>query len=48
VRRSNEAARGLYENLGFQEVGVRQGYYPDNQEDALVMSLNLVHFISRK
>lgn len=48
VRRSNRAALGLYEGMGFQEVGVRVGYYPDNQEDALVMSLNLSHFIASR
>lgn len=46
VRRSNAAAQALYSALGFQEVGVRAGYYPDDQEDALVLSLNLQHFIS--
>ena len=46
VRRSNSAAQALYTALGFQEVGVRVGYYPDDQEDALVLSLNLQHFIS--
>jgi ribosomal-protein-alanine N-acetyltransferase len=48
VRRSNQAARGLYDGMGFQEVGIRAGYYPDNQEDALVMSLNLAHFVARR
>lgn len=39
VRRGNEPARQLYRNLGFQEVAVRKGYYPDNREDAVVMWL---------
>ncbi|WP_173084302.1 ribosomal protein S18-alanine N-acetyltransferase [Fundidesulfovibrio magnetotacticus] len=39
VRRSNAAARRLYEAFGFEEVGVRKGYYPDNREDAIVMRL---------
>lgn len=39
VRRSNVAARTLYEAFGFEEVGVRKRYYPDNQEDAIVMRL---------
>ena len=39
VRRSNEAAISLYKKLGFTEVGYRKRYYPDNQEDALVMLL---------
>jgi len=37
VRKSNEAAIKLYENLGFQSVSVRKGYYPDNKEDAVIM-----------
>ena len=45
VRTSNLAARALYEYLGFSEVGTRVGYYPDNQEDAVVMSLNIRQFI---
>lgn len=45
VRKSNQAARALYDELGFAEVGVRAGYYPDNQEDAIVMSLNIRQFI---
>lgn len=41
VRRSNAAARALYEAFGFVECGVRKAYYPDNGEDALLMRLNL-------
>ncbi|MEC9488586.1 MAG: ribosomal protein S18-alanine N-acetyltransferase [Halanaerobium sp.] len=37
VRRSNLAAQRLYEKLGFQIIGVKEGYYRDNREDALVM-----------
>ncbi|MFV0297935.1 MAG: ribosomal protein S18-alanine N-acetyltransferase [Hyphomicrobiaceae bacterium] len=40
VADGNAAARGLYEALGFQEVGRRKGYYqPQNgpAEDAIVM-----------
>ena len=37
VRRSNEAARQLYERFGFSVVGVRQGYYSNPVEDALVL-----------
>ena len=37
VRRSNEAARQLYEGFGFSVVGVRQGYYSNPVEDALVL-----------
>ena len=35
VRVSNESARRLYQRFGFAPVGVRKGYYRD--EDALVM-----------
>jgi ribosomal-protein-alanine N-acetyltransferase len=45
VRRSNESALGLYQSLGFYQVGTRKGYYSDNHEDALLMNsddLNLV------
>jgi len=37
VRRSNEAARRLYERLGFAVAGVRRGYYTNPVEDALVL-----------
>jgi ribosomal-protein-alanine N-acetyltransferase len=37
VRRSNAPAIALYERLGFTHVAVRQGYYRDNLEDALIM-----------
>jgi ribosomal-protein-alanine N-acetyltransferase len=38
VRESNRAAQGLYVKYGFETVGLRKRYYPDNQEDALIMS----------
>lgn len=41
VRRSNAAARALYEAFGFVECGVRKAYYPDNGEDAVLMRLDL-------
>jgi ribosomal-protein-alanine N-acetyltransferase len=37
VRRSNDAARALYESLGFRVEGVRAGYYQEPREDALVL-----------
>ncbi|MBN1203459.1 MAG: ribosomal protein S18-alanine N-acetyltransferase [Myxococcaceae bacterium] len=40
VRRSNEAAIGLYRSLGFRSVGVRPNYYVEEKEDALVMLLD--------
>lgn len=43
VRASNEQAAGLYLSEGFQEIGLRSGYYPSGagREDARVMSLAL-------
>ena len=38
VRVSNEAARALYREYGFHEVGVRKRYYSDNKEDAVIMT----------
>lgn len=37
VRRSNEAARQLYEGLGFAIEGVRRDYYQDPREDAIIL-----------
>lgn len=39
VRKSNQAAIGMYECFGFSSVGLRPKYYADNQEDALIMLL---------
>lgn len=39
VRVSNVAALNLYEKFGFRRVGLRRGYYTDNREDAVLMSL---------
>jgi [ribosomal protein S18]-alanine N-acetyltransferase len=41
VRRSNLPAQKLYQSLGFLTTGVRKGYYSDDGEDALAMSLDL-------
>lgn len=43
VRPSNLPALGLYESMGFAQVGRRKNYYPnhDGREDALVMTLPL-------
>lgn len=43
VRPSNRAAVELYEQLGFNEIGLRKDYYPaDNgREDALILALEL-------
>ena len=39
VRRSNIPARRLYARLGFAECGVRNAYYEDPPDDALVLRL---------
>jgi [ribosomal protein S18]-alanine N-acetyltransferase len=39
VRVSNLPAIALYEKLGFEEVGLRKGYYHDSGEDALLYTL---------
>ena len=37
VRASNEPAKSLYGNLGFETVGVRKNYYRNPREDALIL-----------
>ena len=37
VRVSNIAAINLYKKYGFKSLGVRKGYYQNNNEDALIM-----------
>lgn len=41
VRPTNTEARSLYEDLGFQVIGRRKGYYFDTGEDALLMKADL-------
>lgn len=41
VRASNTPALGLYGRLGFQQDGLRRGYYRNPDEDALLFSLAL-------
>jgi ribosomal-protein-alanine N-acetyltransferase len=43
VRPSNTTAIRLYEQLGFNEIGVRRNYYPaaEGREDALLLALSL-------
>jgi [ribosomal protein S18]-alanine N-acetyltransferase len=38
LRVSNMVAQNLYLRYGFEEVGIRRGYYTDNREDARLMS----------
>ncbi len=40
VRRSNTAALAMYHKYGFKQDGIRPRYYRDNQEDAILMSLD--------
>ena len=37
ARKSNTAAIELYKKFGFLEVGIRKGYYQENNEDAVIM-----------
>ena len=43
VRTSNISAIALYENIGFNEMAIRRGYYPapNGREDAVLMGLAL-------
>lgn len=41
VRADNDAARGLYSSLGFEEIDRRVGYYQPDGVDAIVMTLAL-------
>jgi len=43
VRVSNYVAQNLYKKYGFQEMGVRKGYYSDNREDALIMTVSPIN-----
>lgn len=40
VRPSNNAALALYHSFGFEEIGIRPGYYTDNGEDALILAFS--------
>lgn len=42
VRESNAAAIGLYESLGFYEVGRLKGYYDTPKEDGLILRKDLI------
>jgi ribosomal-protein-alanine N-acetyltransferase len=45
VRPSNKQAISLYEKRGFNEIGIRKGYYPavnGYREDAVMLALDLV------
>jgi ribosomal-protein-alanine N-acetyltransferase len=40
VRQSNQAARALYRKFGFEEAGLRRGYYANPLEDAILYRRN--------
>ena len=42
VRKDNARARGLYLRRGFEEIGVRRGYYQPSGVDAIVMRKDLL------
>ena len=41
VRESNHPARRFYEKTGFQQAGIRKGYYRDPPEDAILYRLDI-------
>ena len=43
VRESNTAAREMYCKFGYEETGRRKGYYKDNNEDAILMTLEKIN-----
>jgi [ribosomal protein S18]-alanine N-acetyltransferase len=42
VRATNSVAQNLYTKYGFQQMGIRKGYYTDNKEDAWIMTTDLI------
>jgi ribosomal-protein-alanine N-acetyltransferase len=40
VRASNDVARKLYAKYGFSIRGIRKGYYSDDREDAIIMTVD--------
>ncbi len=42
VRESNESARKFYQSLGFKEDGLRKNFYSLPEENAILMSKNLI------
>lgn len=45
VRESNDAALMMYREFGYVESGRREGYYKDNGEDAILMTLDSLNLI---
>ena len=48
VRESNQAAKKLYEKLGFVVIGSRKNYYHSPEEDAMVFGVNLITIIKKR
>jgi ribosomal-protein-alanine N-acetyltransferase len=46
VRAGNLGAQALYKKYGFSVDGVRPRYYKDNNEDAILMSLDGLHTLA--
>lgn len=46
VRRSNHGARQFYRHHHFEETGVRQGYYQEDGEDAIIMTAACSHLLN--
>jgi [ribosomal protein S18]-alanine N-acetyltransferase len=46
VRASNQVAQNLYVKYGFNHAGTRKKYYTDNNEDALIMTTDLLSLSS--
>jgi len=42
VRESNLGAQAMYRKFGYEEVGRRPRYYKDNEEDAILMTLEII------
>ena len=43
VREGNTAARDMYRKFGYEETGRRKAYYKDNNEDAILMTLEKIN-----
>jgi ribosomal-protein-alanine N-acetyltransferase len=48
VRADNSEAQEFYRRFAFRSVGIRKGYYSDNGEDALIMTLDLMELAQRR
>ena len=41
VRQSNTAAKNLYQSFGFENIGIRKGFYEFPKEDAILMKKSI-------